>query len=136
MNRDMAAAHPLEDINFFETNSPTVCGMQVLDEKGRSLIVAVNSQGLSAVVEKLLDQAKQPVFAAASNLATGTAPQCHIDADRFALEPGRSPTEVALRLQIGCLEVVAFVPLDATMAAIEKLVNTVDRSDSPDSGLH
>lgn len=125
MNKPLQAV-ALEGIETWETNDPTVFGLMVKNEKQQAFLVAANVSGMTHVIGKLLDLAHNPVFAAATLAADVPGQQCHTDASRLELASGRSPTEVAVKLKLGCVEMVVFVPLPEVLRAIDQLMQSIE----------
>ncbi|MBA3625066.1 MAG: hypothetical protein H0W48_11580 [Methylibium sp.] len=131
MAKKEAVASPLQTMDCLRTSDPKVVGLRLEDRKGEAFAAVVNSSGLALLIGKLLDQALQPGFAAASENADPRLPASTTAASRIEWRPGRSATEVAATMKVGCLELVVHIPLAEVLRATTELRERVER----DTGL-
>lgn len=58
--------------------------------------------------------------------ATAELPQCPINVDGLRLADGRLPTELAVMVPIGCIELVMFVPTEEVLQAFADLAGRLE----------
>ena len=104
VNKGIETATGLAEVHCWPTNDPTVVGIELIDVNKRTFTAAINTSGVVSVIGRLLDASVETVFCAASAMADGQPPQWHINGNRLELKSGRSPTEVALTVTIGCIQ--------------------------------
>jgi hypothetical protein len=115
----------LKEVEFWETNDPSICAIRIIDSENAKFSVATNSSGIAAFVGKLMAQATHPAFVAAS-LQTDQIRQCQIGGSRIELKSGRSPTEVAATVTIGCIQLIVFLPLPEVIRACAELAERIE----------
>ena len=118
----------LAAVEFVPTNDPKVAALQLIDTQKRSFAAAMDANGITVVIGKLLDAAIHPIFCAATQMASETPAQCHIDGTRLELKSGRSPTETALTVTIGCVQMIVFLPLAEVLRATADLVEKIEET--------
>ncbi|MBA3596743.1 MAG: hypothetical protein H0W40_05105 [Methylibium sp.] len=133
MAKQEAVASPLETMECLRTSDPKVVGLRFKDRKGGAFAAVVNSSGMAFLIGKLFDQALQPAFAAASENADPRVPTCSTAASHLEWRPGRSATEVATTMKVGCLELVVHIPLAEVLRATTELRERVERKTGPTS---
>ena len=126
MKETSKSVNALDRADCWPTNSPAVVALELVDDKNRRFAAAINTSGVVSVIGKLLDVAVNPVFAAASRIADEAYPQCHINGNRLELASGRSPTEVAVTLTIGCVQMVVFLPLAEVLRSTAELARSIE----------
>lgn len=128
-------ARALQDVRCLRTNELDVCALEFVDSSGRSFAAVVNSNGIASVIGRLLDQACDPGFEAAAVAASAELPRCEVNGSGLALTRGRSPAEVAVRLPIGCIELVLFLPAAELLLAFADFARQFERV-TPEEAQH
>lgn len=123
-------ARALKEVRCLRTDEPGVCALEFIDSSDCSFCAVVNSDGISSVIGRLLDQACNPEFHAAALAASPELAECRVSGSGMALLRGRSPTEIAVTLPMGCVNLVVYVPLAQLLMAFAGLAGELD-NDSP-----
>jgi hypothetical protein len=131
MTQKPGQARGLKNIATRDTSDPAVTALELTDMAGHQFTVAMNVHNIAQLIQLLLDQAQQPVFAAASAMAYPPAPPCRIAASQIELPPGRSASEAAVTMKAGALQFVAFADIDQLLQALAVLAPKLESHPRP-----
>lgn len=122
---------PLKDVAYITTNELNVVALVVQDMRGTQFAAATNAWGICDLIAQSLDAAQFQAFAQATAQTADPRPTASADASQMQLLPGRSPTEVAATISVGCLNLVLYLPLAEVIRAAAQLTNSVERGPGP-----
>lgn len=123
--------HPLKEVSYTTTNEPGVVALVIEDMRGSQFAAATNAWGICDLIAHSLDVAQFEAFSQATAQTSDPPPTASADASQMQLLPGRSPTEVAATISVGCLRLVLHLPLDEVIRAAGELTKSVECGPGP-----
>jgi hypothetical protein len=123
--------HPLKEVAYTTTNEPGVLALVIEDMRGSQFAAATNAWGICDLIAHSLDVAHFEAFAQASAQTSDHPPTAAANASQIQLLPGRSPTEVAATISVGCLQLVLHLPLGEVIRAAGELTKRLERGPGP-----
>jgi hypothetical protein len=124
----------LKQVGLTETDEASVLALTLQDMADRQFAAAIDGWGMADLIEHCLQVAANPQFAAATQQqAAQGGPTAQADGSRIEWRPGRSPTEVAATVTVGCLNLVVHLPLGEVLRATAVLVRSIERGPGPTS---
>ena len=120
-------------IRILPTDDDDVVVMVLEDTSGRKTNLAIGPEGLNALLLPAIGLATRWAEKAELWPETLFGPLHALPATEVAFEPGRAPTEAAIRLRVGKVELSFLVSLDKLLAATAALAPLVAEGPSDDA---
>jgi hypothetical protein len=125
---------PIASVRTYPTDASNVICLALTDTNGVETEFVINPEGLNALMYPVLGLASKWAKEPKLQVKAWSGPKNALPAQQIELATGRTPTECALRVFFGEVELTFILPFDTVLQATAKFTQSLDQN--PSSSVH
>lgn len=118
---------PIASVRTYPTDVDNVICLALTDTNGSETEFIINPEGLNALIYPVLGLASKWSKESGLKVESWSGPKNALPAQHIELAMGRTPTECAVRVFMGDVELTFIIPLDDVLKAATKFVQHLDK---------